>query len=347
MDNFYMGKGLHAMKNKIIVAGNIIVDRIYPICGYPARGCLTKINPNILQTTGGTVCNTGMDLVSLSPDTKVCGIGCVGRDAEGDFAIATMEKGGLDCSGVRRVDRVTSFTAVMSDVISGERTFFTHSGASSALDTDAFDFDGTDANLFHIGYILLLDTLDQPDKQYGTKLARVLADAQRHGIKTSIDVVSENSDRFTRLVPPALKYTDYCIINEIETAASTGIPLRGEDGTLLTQNIPAALTKMHELGVAEWAVIHAPEGGYGMDKSGRYVALPSLNLPKECIIDKVGAGDAFCAGVLCGANEGLSMDDSILLGSAAAAMSLSAPGATDGVGTMEDAFALLKKYGMK
>ena len=56
---------------------------------------------------------------------------------------------------------------------------------------------------------------------------------QQRGIKTSIDVVSEASDRFTRLVPPALKYTDYCIINELEAGQSTGVALRDEDGQLL------------------------------------------------------------------------------------------------------------------
>ena len=335
------------MKDRILVAGNIIVDRIYPISGYPARGHLTKILPNILRTTGGTVCNTGMDLALLSPNTEVCGIGCVGRDPDGDFAIATMEKGGLNCAGVRRIDAMTSFTEVMNDVESGERTFFTHAGASATLDADDFCFDGVEANLFHIGYILLLDTLDQPDAEYDTRMARVLADAQRHGIKTSIDVVSENSDRFARLVPPALKYTDYCIINEIEASATTGIALRTDNGELLADNLPAALSRMHEMGVREWAVIHSPEGGFGMDAAGNFVSLPSLKLKKEDIVDKVGAGDAFCAGVLCGAHHNLSMEDSILLGSAAAAMSLCAPGATTGVKSMEEAFELLKKHGLK
>jgi arabinose-5-phosphate isomerase len=64
-------------------------------------------------------------------------------------------------------------------------------------------------------------------------MARLLAEAQKHGIKTSIDVVSEASDRFTRLVPPSLKYTDYCIINEIEAGQTTGIALRDENDNLL------------------------------------------------------------------------------------------------------------------
>ena len=44
----------------------------------------------------------------------------------------------------------------------------------------------------------------------------------RPGMKTSIDVVSEAGERFARLVTPALKYTDYCIINELETPADHG-----------------------------------------------------------------------------------------------------------------------------
>jgi sugar/nucleoside kinase (ribokinase family) len=174
-------------------------------------------------------------------------------------------------------------------------------------------------------------------------MARVLADAQKHGIKTSIDVVSENSDRFSRLVPPSLRYTDYCIINEIETSASTGIPLRGEAGQLLKENLPVALSRLHELGVREWAVIHAPEGGFGIEKSGRYVTYPSIPLHREEIVDKVGAGDAFCAGVLSGAYCGLTIDESIQLGNAAAAMSLCAPGAVAGLESMENTFAFLKK----
>ena len=79
-----------------------------------------------------------------------------------------------------------------------------------------------DAELLHIGYILLLDALDEADAEYGTRMARLLHDAQQHGIKTSIDVVSESGDRFRRLVPPALRYTDYCIINEVEAQESTG-----------------------------------------------------------------------------------------------------------------------------
>ena len=162
-------------------------------------------------------------------------------------------------------------------------------------------------------------------------LARVLHQARQHGLKTCIDVVSEASDRFMRLVPPALKYTDYCIINEVEAQQTTGVKLRGEDERLLTENMPHALKAMKRMGVTTWAVIHCPEGGFGLDENDQYVALDSLHLPKGYIKGSVGAGDAFCAGVLYGAEKRYSLSDSIALGIASAACSLSEPGATEGM----------------
>lgn len=332
------------MKASVCVAGNIVVDRLYPINGYPARGELTQICDGISLSTGGAVCNTGMDIAALLPGAAVSAAGMVGRDADGDFAVQRMTEGGVDCSRVRRASLPTAFTAVMNDLGSGERTFFTYAGANREFDRSAVDLDGLSADLFHIGYILLLDALDAPDAEYGTQMAHLLADIRARGIKTSVDVVSESGDRFARLVPPALRYTDYCVINELEASATTGIPLRAPDGALLVSALPRALEKLHEMGVAEWAVIHAPEGGYGMDRRGEYVSANSLALPADFIQGKVGAGDAFCAGVLASAAQNASLADAVRLGIATAAMSLSRPDATSGVGCADDGLALYAKY---
>ena len=114
-------------------------------------------------------------------------------------------------------------------------------------------------------------------------------------------MVSEASDRFRQLVPPALKYTDYCVINEYEAQQTTGVPLRDESDRLIPENLPKALEAMKSMGVTTWAVIHCPEGGFGLDENGALVSAGSLILPGERIVGSVGAGDAFCAGVLYGA----------------------------------------------
>ena len=156
------------------------------------------------------------------------------------------------------------FNGAMSNNKTKERTFFQHAGGNAYYGEEHIDWDKLDVDIFHIGYILLLPHLDEPDAEYGTKMARLLCRAQKQGLKTSIDVVSEAGERFQRIVTPSLRYCDYCIINELEAQQTTGVLLRGEDGVLHTENLRKALEKLHELGVSTWAVIHCPELGCGM-----------------------------------------------------------------------------------
>ena len=335
------------MKKGICCAGNMIVDITYPIETWPKQNELTHITEGITRSTGGSVCNTISDLARLDPALPLVASGFAGHDAEGDFVLQEMGKyKNIDLSMVKRSGD-TSFTAVMSNNQTKERTFFQYAGGNAYYGEDDIDWDRLNVDIFHIGYILLLPHLDEPDAEYGTKMARLLHRAQQAGMKTSIDVVSEAGERFKRLVTPALKYTDYCIINELETQQTTGVLLRGEDGTLHVENMKAALQKLHELGVAKWAVIHCPEFGCGMDEAGNYCEFESLKLPKGYIKGTVGAGDAFCAGVLYAAETDMPLPEALKLGACSAAASLSEVSASDGVKTKDEVLKLYELYGKK
>ena len=310
------------MRKGICVAGNLVVDITYPIERWPRQSELTTITEGITRSVGGAVCNVVTDLARMDKSLPLSALGVIGQDAEGDFILEQLGKyRNVDLSLLGRKG-ATSFTAVMSDNRTKARTFFQYRGANALFDESFIDWEKIDAGLLHVGYILLLDALDQEDAEYGTKMARLLAEARRRGLKTSIDVVTETGDRFQTLVPPALRYTDYCVINELEAQQITGVPLRDESEKLYPENMKEALEQMKELGVSTWAVIHCPEGGYGLDEENRYVSLPSLRLPEGYIKGTVGAGDAFCAGVLYGAQKRWAHPESIRLGTCAAAASL-------------------------
>ena len=332
------------MRKGICCAGNMIVDITYPIETWPKQNELTHITEGIQSSTGGSVCNTITDLARLDPNLPLVASGFAGHDTEGDFILEEMGKyPNIDLSMVKRDGR-TSFTVVMSNNQTKERTFFQHAGANAYYCEDHIDFDKLNVNIFHIGYILLLPALDAPDAEYGTKMARLLHNAQKAGMKTSIDVVSETGDRFVKLVTPALKYANYCVINELEAQQTTGVLLRDENGVLHTENMPKALEKLKELGVSTWAVIHCPEVGCGIDENGRYWEVPSLKLPKGWIKGTVGAGDAFCAGILYAAETGMEMEQALKMGACAAAASLSEVSASDGVKTAEEVLKLYELY---
>ena len=322
----------------------MIVDITYPIETWPNQNELTHITEGIQSSTGGSVCNTITDLARLDPKLRLVASGFAGHDTEGDFILQEMRKyPNIDLSMVKRDGR-TSFTAVMSNNQTKERTFFQHAGANAYYCEEHIDWDKLDVDIFHIGYILLLPALDAADNEYGTKMARLLHRAQKQGMKTSIDVVSESGDRFARLVTPALKYSDYCIINELEAQQTTGITLRDENGKLHTENMPLALQKLKELGVSTWAVIHCPEVGCGSDENGKYWEVPSLKLPKGYIKGTVGAGDAFCAGILYAAEMDMPMETALKLGACAAAASLREVNASDGVTSCQEVLKLYDIY---
>lgn len=67
----------------IVFAGNLIVDHIKCIEALPPRGELAKIL-HVYRSTGGCVCNTGIDLAILDPELAIGAVGVVGRDADGD-----------------------------------------------------------------------------------------------------------------------------------------------------------------------------------------------------------------------------------------------------------------------
>ena len=332
------------MKKGICCAGNIIVDITYPIEAWPRQNELTHITDGIESSTGGSVCNTITDLARLAPDLPLVASGYAGHDTEGEFVLQELGKyPNIDLSMVKREGR-TSFTAVMSNNQTKERTFFQYAGANAAYGEGDIDWENLNVDIFHIGYILLLDALDQPDEEYGTKMARLLHRAQSLGMRTSIDVVSEAGDRFARLGTPALRYCNLCVINELEAQQTTGVLLREENGTLHPENMEQALRRLRELGVSDWAVIHCPEMGCGLDETGKFWQVPSLKLPKGWIQGTVGAGDAFCAGSLYAAEKHLPMDQALRLGACSAAASLSAVGASDGVKTAQEVLKLAERF---
>lgn len=331
--------------SRVVLAGNILLDVIKQIDVWPTQGHLASIFGQ-QRACGGSVCNTGVFLKTLDPSFEVCACGKVGTDEYGDWLRAFLEKKGLDISRVRQTDAApTSFTDVMSVVATGERTFFHARGANALFTPDDIDLSALDCDLFHLGYLLLLDGLDAPDAEYGTVAARLLHDVQALGIPTSVDLVSEQSDRFARVVRPALKYCDHLIVNEFEGEQATGLSCRGVAGKVSEEALRRIAEALLALGVRRSVTLHCPEMGVTLTADGEFEAVGSLILPSGWIKGAVGAGDAFCAGMLYALVTGLPPADGLALASACAAANLAAPDSVSGALPLVETRALIEKFG--
>lgn len=319
------------MNKGIAIAGNLLVDHVKLIDSYPVAGMLTNIR-DVSKCIGGCVCNTAADIAIIDPEINVVAIGRLGNDTDGEYIKTVLSSLGVDIEKIVVDNEApTSFTDVMSDLSANERTFFQARGANAKFSMKDIDFDKLNVDIFHIGYALLLDMFDEPDDEYGTVMARTLKRVSDLGIKTSIDVVSESGDRFERVVKPCLKYCDYLIFNELEASRVTGISVRDENGKISQSGVKQAINALFELGVREVVCIHAPEGGWYQQKGSAIYYQPSLNLTKDMIKGKVGAGDAFCAGMLYSLYKEFDPEYSLRVAGAAAGCNLTEKNSIDGI----------------
>lgn len=332
------------MKRGIGIAGTITVDYHKIIDRYVEKGMLS----NILSSTrgaGGCVTNTLISLARVSNKIPLYAYGGIGDDENGQFVLKMLEENRVNTRGIKTFDgELTSFSDCMTVESTGERTFFHAKGANRCFSYEDIDFDSINTDIFHMGYALLMDSFDRDDREYGTFMARALAKVQAKGIKTSIDMVSTDNDKYSKIVQASLKYCDYVIINEIEAGKTVNISPYGLDGKPDINIIKKVCKKILELGAKELVVIHAPQGGWAMDSNMNFTYVPSLKLPPGYIKSNVGAGDAFCAGMLYSIYRGSGVEESLKIACAAAACSLSEVDSVSGMRNIEEIKKLLEKY---
>lgn len=334
------------MRRGIVSAGNWLVDTIKFIRTYPAAGNLVTIE-KIESGFGGCAHNVLADLAHLESGIPLYAGGCVGCDAQGDAIMAAIERMGIDSEGMCRVDAATSYTDVMADMTTGTRTFFHHHGANALFGGEQVEKIQAEAKIFHLGYLLLLKRMDAADEEYGIVAARVLDGLQRRGYLTSVDVVSEEGDRFREVILPCLRYINYFIVNEVEAGACFGRSLRDAQGEILLDKVEAAARFLLEQGVNDAVVIHFPEGGFGMTANGDKCFEPSFRVAASEIVSSVGAGDAFCAAMLYALHEELPLSRALQTANAAARFNLYNATATDGAPTLREIEEFLNEKGIK
>ncbi|NUL38496.1 carbohydrate kinase family protein [Kosakonia sacchari] len=326
----------------VIAAGNMLVDHVHQIVQWPERGWLAEITHSE-RSTGGAPLNVLLTLAKMHVGLPLQAVGLVGEDSDGDYILAMLEQYHVNRQHVQRTTSApTSMSQVMTDP-SGQRTFFHSPGANRLLDLSAFDGLDSSMKIFHLGYLLLLDSLDKADEEFGTRSARLLAQMREQGFETSLDLVSRKGDpRYQPLVLPCLPHLDYLVINELEAGEFSGLAMRTADDEPHIDNITLAAAKLLAAGVKQRVVIHCPEGAWGEapGEAGNWV--PSRMLSQAEIIGSVGAGDAFCAGFLYGCHESWPLQKSIQLAHACARASLLCANAIDGAKTLD---ALLLELG--
>jgi sugar/nucleoside kinase (ribokinase family) len=334
------------MRSGIIAGGNWIVDHVKLIDTWPPQDALASI---VGQSwgNGGSPYNLLKNLARFRATYPREAVGLVGDDASGRIIQEDCRGHGIDQAQLRVTTKApTSYTDVMTEVSTRRRTFFHQRGANALLAPGHFDFSRTRAKIFHLGYLLLLDTLDAAGDDGRPRAADVFRQARASGLLTSADCVSEHGNRFESVVAPLLPEIDLLLANDFEAEKISGLSLgRGSD--LNREAVEAAARALLQRGVRRWVVIHFPEGACACSAEGEVVWQGSVNFPTAEIAGTAGAGDALASGVLHGWHEEWPMQRSLELGVCAAAASLRHPTCSESVGTLGECLDLGRRWGFR
>lgn len=320
-----------------LCGGNFIVDTVKLIDAWPEQDTVCTVLA-AERSNGGGPYNVLKDLSRIDPSLPLSACGLVGDDAEGRWIREDCRKADIGVRQLRvRDDAETSVTDVMSVAGSSRRTFFHQPGANALVDVADFDFAGSNAKVFLLGYLLLLPALDADG---GRGAAEVLRRAREAGMLAAVDCVSVPDCRFREVARAGLAEADWFLTNEIESGW-----ILGREVTL--DEAPAAARELAALGRAS-VVLHLPEAAIACPAGGSEVIIqPAVDLPPERIAGTTGAGDAFAAGFLHGLHEERGILECLQRGACVAAMSLTDPTPSDGIRSLDECLAFGRARGFR
>jgi sugar/nucleoside kinase (ribokinase family) len=248
-------------------------------------------------------------------------VGLVGADRAGDLVLAILADGGVDISGVARDPGVDTAMTVIFARPDGDRAMLTAPGALARFGPEHLD----ERVLTRARYVHVASLFLQP--QLASALPAVLAAARATGAITSLDTNDDTSGAWAFDREELLPLVDYLLPNEREVVALAFGSSSSRDAITAARSLaahgPAVVVKC---GAAGAFSVGAGESPHLVQRAtlGTRAGNPAP------LVDTVGAGDTFDAGLVAGLSQGLPLRDALRLAVAAGSSSVRRAGGADG-----------------
>ena len=305
--------------SQVCCLGILVADVVgKPIESFPPKGTLAAIARMELHV-GGCAANTSLALAKLGVQTSI--LGRIGDDGFGQFLAGTLERHGVDTRGLRRDGaEATSATMVAVDA-AGERTFLHYPGANAVFAASDVSWPEIEAApILHVAGPFLMP------RYMGEDNAAVLKQATALGKTTTLDTVWDATGRWMSVLRPSLPYVDYLLPSWEEARLLTG------------RETPEDIAKVFlDGGVGTVGLKLGAEGAYLRTAGGDELRVPPFAVEA---VDALGAGDCWAAGFLCGLAHGWDLEKTARFANAAGACAVQALGATTGIRSFAETYAL-------
>ncbi|KUK26465.1 MAG: PfkB domain protein [Acetothermia bacterium 64_32] len=286
------------MRKRIALLGDVNLDLVLPVSGFPAPGA-EELSERAFLALGGSVVHTARWLSLFGVEVRLAG--CVGMDPWGEWVLTALRRAGIGTRYIQRADRTPTGIMCIAVGPGGERTMLGARGANAELRAGSIPpgwLEGVE--WLHLsGYAWLRD----PQR---AAAEWALAEARRRGIPVSLDV---------GLGAACLKGAT---LRSLLPRVDLLLPSREEARRLSGRNAPAEA--LQELSALVPGPVLIKLGGEGCLVPGERgpVHLPPFPVAAR---DTTGAGDAFDAGAIIGALQDWSPALQGLLGNLLGALS--------------------------
>ena len=291
------------MSGRIVVVGSLNADLVVRVERFPAPG-ETVAGRDFSLFPGGKGANQACAVARLGG--RACMIGAVGDDAYGTLLTASLAGAGVDTSGIRRREATPTGVAVITLDASGQNQIVLAAGANGALAPE--DVAGQERLFAGAAAVLVQQEVPLATVESAMALGR------RAGARVVLDPAPAVAGSEV-LLPLA----DYVTPNESELAA-----LAGAEGPARSLEEAARQSRLLLSRGARCVVAKLGARGAHLVGADRETTWPAAPV---AAVDTTAAGDVWNGAFAVALAEGRSENEAGAFACAAAALSVTRPGA--------------------
>ncbi len=282
----------------IVVFGSINVDLVVRLEALPRPG-ETVLAPGYSAMPGGKGANQAVAAARAGADVRM--VGCVGRDAFADIALATLRDVGVDLAATTRVDTPTGCAMICVDA-QGRNQIAVASGANRCVRAGQLD-----DSLLGPETTLVLQLEVDPEETRA-----VVRRAHARGARVVL-----NAAPAAPVPPETAAACDALVMNEAEA------PVLARAAGLAADHAVAAARRMAESWDVTAIVTLGADGGWAFRPGAawRFGALPLT------AVDTTAAGDAFVGALSAALDAGEDLPAALARASVAGGLACTAQGA--------------------
>lgn len=287
---------------------------------------------------GGGEANVAVSLANFGYDTEF--VTAVPPQAIGESAVAALRKYNVGTKYIARCgDRLGIYFLETGSAMRASNVIYDRAGSSIATATpDKFDFEAifADADWFHFTGIT-----PAISDSAASLIRQALIAAKKAGVTVSVDLNFRKklwtSEKARSVMTDLMQYVDICIGNEEDAEKVLGFKASKTDVTKGELNLASYEEVFNAMADAFGFkyIVSSLRQSYSASNNGWSACIMngktrefyhSKTYSITPIVDRVGGGDSFAAGVICGLLDERSMQEALEFGVAASALKHTIPG---------------------